>query len=58
MHLIINHYVNVNLVPTVEGASLPGISFSIKNLALHPVQWPGSKTPGWSFFRSSTVALS
>jgi hypothetical protein len=46
----------VKLVPTVDGASRPGMAFSISYFARQPVQWPGMSTRGFSFVKSATVS--
>ncbi len=47
---------NVSLVPTVDGANHPAVSFSINRFTLHPEQCPGTKILGLSAFKSLTVA--
>jgi hypothetical protein len=44
------------LVPTVHGTRLPGIAFSMLNLARQPVQCPGIRMAGSSRFKSDTVS--
>src|ERR1700761_3329194 len=48
---------STNFVPTVDGANLPGITFSISYFALHPEQCPGISTRGFSSWSSATVSL-
>ena len=48
---------NVNFVPTVDGANLPGMTLSISTFARHPEQCPGIRIFGSNFAKSSTVAL-
>jgi hypothetical protein len=57
MYSITVDQTNVYFVPTVEGAKVPGISFSIKHFALHPVQCPGKSTFGCNLARSRTVSF-